>query len=67
MCEVRVLKAEAPAPFIVRLTCHWLEVVDSAAEAEVTCLPSTLALSRMYLPHTPLLLPQATTCWFSLS
>ncbi len=66
-CEVSALKAEAPAPFMVRLTCHWFEVVDSPALAEVTCLPCTLALSRTYLPQTPPLLPQATTCRSGLS
>ena len=55
-------KAAAPVPFSVRLTCHWLEVVDSDAVAAVTCVPCTLATSSAYLPHVPLLLPQATTC-----
>ncbi len=62
MCEVSVLKAEAPWPFIVRLTCHWLDVVDRPALAEVTHLPCTLATSSAYLPHCPPLLPHATTC-----
>ena len=57
-----MLKAAAPALFSDRLTCHWLEVVDSPAVAEVICLPCTLATSRTYLPHCPPLLPQATTC-----
>jgi len=61
---VSALKAEAPSLFSVRLTCHWLEVVDSPAVAEVTHLPWTLATSSAYLPHCPPLLPQATT-WMS--
>ena len=61
--EVSVPKAAAPLLFSVRLTCHWLEVVDSAAVAEVTSVPWTLDTSSRYLPHWPLpLLPQATTC-----
>ena len=61
--EVSVLKAAAPLLFSVRLTCHWLEVVDSAAVAEVTSVPWTLDTSSRYLPHWPLpLVPQATTC-----
>jgi len=60
--EVSLLKAAAPAPFSDRLTCHWFEVVDRPAVAEVTCLPCTLATSSANLPHCPPLLPQATTC-----
>ena len=60
--EVSVLKAAAPLLFSVRLTCHSLEVVDSAALAAVTSVPWTLATSSRYLPHWPPLVPQATTC-----
>ena len=58
-----MLKAAAPWPFSVRLTCHWLEVVDRPAFAAVISVPLTLATSSANLPHCPAPgLPQATTC-----
>ena len=57
-----MLKAAAPWPFSVRLTCHWLEVVDRPAFAAVISVPLTLATSSANLPHCPApALPQATT------
>jgi len=64
-CVVRAPKAEVPALLNVRLTCHWLLVVDSAAVAPFTSSPLTLATSSRYF--SPVVVLHETICLSTLS